>query len=245
MKPSTIHTCALGVLMSVLLGGCQSASNQDPSTKEISLNAYKQLFVMGNKFMDVSLLQGPEYKLLVKGCATEDMAIESADSSLMISMVKKTKYEPVTIGVIAPSFSDIKCFFSRSLTTSETLVSDYLSLAMTGIPEADIAVRARTLKVTYTDEAHCVLAGSCDEADVVFSGVPNTTEGMAFLEAKKLQTRSMHISCGVLSDIEISVSDSLWLMDGMDCVIRVFGHPVIVQNNLKSCELHMMDSVKP
>lgn len=245
MKQSTIHTFALGVLMSVLLGSCQSASNQDPSTKEIPLEAYKQVFVMGNKYMDVTLRQAPEYKLQVKGCPTEDIAIGSADSSLMISMVQKTKYEPVTIGIVAPSFSDVKCFFSGSLTTDETLVSDYLSLDMTGIHEADIAVKAQTLKVSYTEEAHCVLTGSCENAEVVFSGVPNTSEGTSILDAKELQARSMHISCGVLSDVEISVSDSLWLMDGMDCVIRVYGHPVIMQNDLKSCELHMMDSVEP
>ena len=226
-------------LMAVFLVGCQP--NQKAPVTTIAVSPFKQIMLVGSKYSDVELGQDKEYKLTLRDCTSEDVNIEQSDSVLLLSASQPAQQKTAKIGVYAPDFTDIKCYFIHQLHTIGTLTADHLSIHMIGIPEAQIAINAKQVGVTYTDEKWCVLEGQCKRADIQFSGIPNSVDGMSKLNAKELIAACMHLDCGILSEIEITVTDSLWLTNGQDCILRIYGSPVIVENELQDCDIHMMN----
>ena len=205
-------------------------------SNEIVLNPFKSVCAVGNKHTTIILKQDMQYKINVDGCSATDIKVNTADGNLLISTFSLDTTHSVQIQITAPMFEDINRSYA-DLMTKDLFCSN---LEITAIStNLDMNLHADSFKLKFLDGNHARLEGECKTVTFKCQGFD---EGKRYtFDASKLATQSVRAKCGVLSDIFLNVSDSLWLEDGTDCKISIIGSPVIPENNLKWSEIHMQN----
>lgn len=217
---------------------CAASTNakQRAIPNEIALNPFKRVFVVGNKNATVILKQDTHYKITVDGCSATDIKVNTTGDDLLISTISLDSTQSLQIQITAPLFRDVNC--SYVALQSKDIISSTLEVTAIST-NLDMTLYTDTLKLKFLDGSYARLEGECKNASLKCQGFD---EGKRYtFDASKLVTQSVRAHCGVLSDIFLNVSDSIWLEDGIDSKISIVGSPVILENNLKWSDIHIQN----
>ena len=225
-------------IITFLLVLCATAvtAKTHKSSSVVSLDPFKSVFVIGNKNTEVILSQESQCQLEIEGCAVNDVKIETSDSILLISTMHLDSVMPIQLRISSPAYEQLHCSFVRMLISKDTLKSEELSVSA-ACTNINLSISANFLQLKFLEGTSATLAGRCNNADLTCYGF--NRNGRYIFDANQLLVNNMHIDCGVLSDIRINVTDSLWISDGIDSKVDVLGSPVIPENKLKWSELYL------
>lgn len=205
-------------------------------TNSMPLAQFKELSVVGNKNTSVMFVQNEQYTIEMKGCALNAMRIEQNDTSLFVSTMGLDTIQPIEIIVSAPSFPKVRCHFIKMLSNADTLHMPNILLSAY-YSNIEMCVNADYFYLNFVSGTSAKLSGVCKEMNLKCDGYANG-KNYTF-DAQKLYIQNLQSACGVLSEMYLSVSDSLWLTSGIDCRIDVTGMPVVMENKLNYSQLLM------
>lgn len=226
-------------LLAVLLGVMPLWAKQKIVSNGIPLKPFKTIMLIGNKHTSVVFANDEQYKMDVIGCPDNAVQFNESDNILFVSTLGMDSLQSVQVRIGAPVFQDIECSFMETLRSIDTLSTKNLTLTAVS-SNVDLALSADTFSLNFIGGNSAILTGICKEANINSQGF---AEGNRYtFDAGKLTVQNMHLNCGVLSDMQINISDSLWLTDGIDCKIEILGLPMILQNNLYKSEIHLQSN---
>ena len=217
----------------------KGAIKQDQlQTKTVSVTPFRELKVVGNRNTEVILHIKDEYRIVITTERSKKINVENSKSVLLVSSIGIDSAKFVKIDIYAPSYGIISSSFVR-LMSSQNIIADTLSITANET-DLDLSLNTNVLNLEWNGGKQAVLGGVCQNANFTCRGFNNGL--FSSFDAEQLAVRNLHIACGILNDIKINVSDSLWLVGGVDSKISIKGFPLILQNDLKDCELKMNES---
>lgn len=205
--------------------------------EEVALRPFNRLLLVGNKNTEVVLHSAEECKMVVNGVESTKVLVGVVDSTLTMATAGQEADVLIRVDIYAPSFRNINCSFLKSLSCHDTIESEELAV-IANYSDINLLLHVDYINLSY-EGSKAELIGICREANVCFHG---SVDGKrAILEATNLETRDMHIDCGIYSLVNLYVINSLWLTGGVNATVNVLGSSVIMQNNLSDYHLVMTD----
>ena len=228
---------SLKLVMSILLLTpiIVSAQSLPPLPSIITVPPFKKLLVVGNGNTDVVLHQSEEYKLEVMENDAVAITVKSTDTTCIVTSTGLESDHLIRLDIYAPLYQHVDCSLIRLLTTQDTLVSEDISIT-TYNTDIDILLQTDHLDLIF-EGARASLAGTCNDAHILFNGFANGER--IVLDATDFSIKNLHVECGILSSLNLNVTDSLWLTGGNNTFVTIHGSPVILQNNLLDYSLTM------
>ena len=179
------------------------------------------------------LHQSAEYKIEISGVPFKKTQTEISDSLLWVSTMGIDSTTPIRLDIWTPTYGKIDCSFVSKLSTDSVLETSDLQIR-TVASDINVGLHASYFQLQFLDGKTAVVRGVCEQANVNFNGGEKS-----LLNAENLRTSQMYLDAGVLNDIYVNVTDSLWLTNGISCQINVTGMPAVPQMNLVNSELRL------
>lgn len=214
------------------------AKNFDVITDSIEITPFQQIMLIGTENTIFTLCQSSSYALSLKGCSRDEIILEKSDSTLMVFVDRSVGSSDIVISIHAPEWHSILCALANKIRFGNKLISENLRIEVNAVNSCDIDVQSGVFQLELRDVDHGIVCGNCDKAMVVFDSSPE--DSASVLDARNLCVKQMLVDTGIQNNVYMHVEESLWIQNGRDSEITIYGSPRTIHNDTPTNTVHFI-----